>query len=258
MRKNQVNGPVKIGWLNKMSNGFAKVWRKIWQKDYCQDHLLFTMMVYFITHANYQDAEIFFPNVGSIPVKRGEHVFSTVKLAVKLGATRGSIRSKLKMLKKIDFLTIKTNNRFSKVFIINYDLYQMKESELNQRLNQQRTSREPAENQQGAINKKRRRKKKKEEEHTPPTPPKNENEKKGNGVCVLADDFSLTDRLKKYAIDNGIDENKLDFFFEDFKDWAKHKNATSADWNATFRLRVNNAQQYGKHFLKNKDPWEDV
>ena len=104
---NPESEPASIGVAN-LYRGYTKRWRKRWDKDYCKDHLLFTMMEYFIDHANYQETKIFFPNIGLIPLKRGEHVFSTVKLSEKLGVDRQRIRTKLKILKNIEFLTIKS------------------------------------------------------------------------------------------------------------------------------------------------------
>ena len=103
-----------------MHRGYTKRWRKRWDKDYCKDHLLFTMMEYFIDHANYKDTEVFFPNIGTIPLKRGEHIFSTVKLAVKLGVNRQRIRTKLKILENVEFLTTETTNKYTKIFVLNY------------------------------------------------------------------------------------------------------------------------------------------
>ena len=137
-----------------MHRGYTKRWRKRWDKDYCQDHLLFTMMEYFIDHANYRDTEVFFPNIGTIPLKRGEHIFSTVKLAAKLGVDRQRIRSKLKILKNIKFLTSQSTNRYTKVFVINYNIYQPEDKETNQPNYHQETSTQPATNQQLTTDKK--------------------------------------------------------------------------------------------------------
>jgi hypothetical protein len=111
--------------------GYTKRWRKRWDKDYCKDHLLFTMMEYFIDHANYRHTEIFFPNVGAIPLKRGQHIFGTRKLAEKLGVDRQRIRTKLKILKKIEFLTLKPTHHYTIATILNYDIYQSDDVEAN-------------------------------------------------------------------------------------------------------------------------------
>ena len=55
--------------------------------------------------------------------------------------------------------------------------------------------------------------------------------------------------MKEYAIKKGIIPDKLDLFFEDFKNWAESKGATYKDWNAAFRARVLKAPEYGKQFM---------
>jgi len=106
------------------------------------------MMEYFIDHANYKDKEIYFPNIGLLALERGQHVFSAMKIAEKLGVSRQSVRSKLKILKNIKFLTIQTTNRFSIASVINYDIYQSANDEPNQQTNPCLTSSQPTANQQ--------------------------------------------------------------------------------------------------------------
>ena len=96
-------------------------------------------MEYFIDHANYKDTEIYFPNIGLIPLKRGQHIFGTLKLAEFMGVDRQRVRSKLKILKNIEFLTIKSTNRYSIATIINYDTYNPLKNETNQLTDQQLT-----------------------------------------------------------------------------------------------------------------------
>lgn len=58
-----------------MHRGYTKRWRKRWDKNYHHDPLLWMLMDFFIDFANYKDSEVFFPNVGVIPLKRGQHIF---------------------------------------------------------------------------------------------------------------------------------------------------------------------------------------
>ena len=104
-------------------------------------------MDYFIDHANYKDTEIYIKGAGLIPLKRGQHIFGTLSLADLMGVDRQRVRSKLKILKNINFLTIKTTNRFSIATIINYDTYNPQENTTNQQTNQRLTSNQPATNQ---------------------------------------------------------------------------------------------------------------
>lgn len=137
-----------------MNRGYTKSWRKRWDKDYCQDLLLFVMMQYFIDHANWRDTEIYFPNVGAIPLKRGDHLFSTRKLSMKLRVHRQRIRTKLKMLENIGFLTRRTTHRYTIISVVNYDIYQSDDERANPPTNQQLTQSKPSTNPPLTIDKK--------------------------------------------------------------------------------------------------------
>ena len=73
-------------------------------------------------------------------------------------------------------------------------------------------------------------------------------------------DFILTDKLKDYAIKNGIAPNKVCAFFEDFHNWADQNEKKYKVWEAAFRTRVGKAPEYGKQYMvagKIFDPKQD-
>jgi len=82
-------------------------------------------MDYFIDHANWKDGEAYIKGVGLVHVKRGQHLFGTHALAKFFGVGRQQIRSRLELMKKIEFLTIETTNRYSIATVLNYDKYQL-------------------------------------------------------------------------------------------------------------------------------------
>lgn len=129
-----------------MYRGYTKRWRKRWEKEYHKDRLLWVLMDYFIDHANYKDSEVFFKNVGLIPVKRGEHIFGTRKLAQFMGVDRQRIRTKLKILEKMEFLTLKVTHLYSIANIINYDTYNPQDDKANPLTNQELTQLKPSPN----------------------------------------------------------------------------------------------------------------
>jgi hypothetical protein len=105
-------------------------------------------MEYFIDHANYKDTEVYFPNAGLIPLKRGQHVFGTRKLSGFFGVDRQRIRTKLTKLKNIKFLTLRSTHLYSIATVINYDTYQLSESDANPLTNQDLTQSKPSPNPQ--------------------------------------------------------------------------------------------------------------
>jgi hypothetical protein len=109
-------------------------------------------MDYFIDHANYEDKEIYFPNVGKIRIKRGQHIFGSQKLSEYLGVSRQRIRSKLARLKQLNFLTIQSTNRYSIATVLNYKKYNPTKNEINQQKNQQLTTPKEVNNIDTSIN----------------------------------------------------------------------------------------------------------
>jgi hypothetical protein len=128
--------------------GYTKRWRKRWDKKYHYDKDLWCLMDYFIDFANYKDSEVYFPNVGMISLKRGEHIFGTPQTSEFLRIDRSRLRRKLKILENIGFLTIRSTNKYSIATVINYDIYQPQETPDDHQSDQQMTSRRPSNDQQ--------------------------------------------------------------------------------------------------------------
>ena len=228
-----------------MERGYTKRWRKRWDKGYHTDVHLWVMMDYFIDFANYKEKMIFFPNCGMIKLKRGEHIFGYRKVSEFLNMDMSMCVRKIKLLEKIGFMTIQSTNRYSIASVINYDLYQ------NNNLPDDKPEYVPTflrpENKQQTDDK----------QTTLPNKDKKGNkgkkEKNTHRGCAWPKDFSLTDEKIQYAVENGIDKNRVVDFFSDFEDWARSKGATYKDWDAAFRNRVRKAEEYGRRFLKDQN-----
>lgn len=181
-----------------MHRGYTKRWRKRWDKGYHKDHLLWILMDYFIDHANHKDTKVYFQGCGLIPVKRGQHIFGTLQLAVFLGVDRSRLRRKLKILETVGFSTIETTNRYSILTVINYDTYQPMQNEIDQQIGQPPTSHRPATDHQTTTpnnvkNVKNVKKKPKKNIRAPFTPP------------------SIED-VKAYFRENGFSEESAETF----------------------------------------------
>ena len=114
-----------------MKKGFTKRWRKRWDKGYHTDHFLWVLMDYFIDFANYKDRDVYLKNVGVVCVKRGQHLFGTRALADFFNVGRQQLRTTLKKLETIGFLTRKITHHYSIATVINYDTYQDAPGEAN-------------------------------------------------------------------------------------------------------------------------------
>jgi len=131
-----------------MHRGYTKRWRKRWDKKYHLDSDLWLLMDYFIDFANHRDSNVYFPGCGLIPLKRGQHIFGTPQISAFLGWDRSLTRRKLKILKNIGFLTIRSTNKYSIATIINYDTYQANDYEIDHQTDPCPTSKRPANDQQ--------------------------------------------------------------------------------------------------------------
>jgi hypothetical protein len=191
-------------------------------------------MDYFIDYANYCDSEVYFPNVGLIPLKRGQHVFGTPQVSAFLRWDRGRTRRKLKILKDIGFLTIETTNRYSIGTVINYDIYQPLNQPNDQPNDQQTTSRRPADDQQTTTpNKDKKDNKVKKVKNTP--------QKKS-----FPDSFKLNEKLREYALERSICENKVDELFKSFEDHHIQNGSKKIDWDRAWYTWVRNAPEFSK------------
>jgi hypothetical protein len=139
----------------------------------------------------------------------------------------------LKILQGIDFLTIQTTHHFSLASVINYDLYQSQDFTHDTPDDTQTTNERHSNDTQTTL----------------PNKDKKVKKVKNTQARAWPSNFSLTDEKKKYAIEGGINEEKVDLFWADFKDWAGAKGATYKDWDAAFRMRVRKAPEFGKQFL---------
>ena len=159
------------------------------------------------------------------------------------GATRQEIETFFSEARKISFCDISvTNNGLSQ--ICNRRMYREEKSRESNRLRQ-------------AVHREKKASNKKVTAHSPsasPTASPNAQTK----ARLWPSDFTLNETLKSYAISKNIDPEKIDDFFEDMKNWADAKSQKYVDWEAAFRTRVNNAPEYGKHFLKPHDPWDNI
>ncbi len=81
------------------------------------------------------------------PIKRGSFISSTKEIAKKAKVSRQVVRTALKNLKNIDFLTIQSTPSYTAITICNYSTYQDDNSEANQPPNKRLTNDQPTTNQ---------------------------------------------------------------------------------------------------------------
>lgn len=144
-----------------MSKGWVKLHRNIMNSDTFSrlNAIQQLIAIYIILNANHEDGVWFdkYKNI-EVPVKRGQLVTSRKKIANEWfkgdkNITEQKIRTTLSKLEKLNFLTIKSTNNYTLLEVCNYNVYQSKENESNQRNNQEITKEQPRDNQEITTNK---------------------------------------------------------------------------------------------------------
>ena len=101
--------------------------------------------------ANHKEKKVLFNGKIEI-IGRGQLITGRNALAEKSGIPAGSIPRYLEILKNLEMLNIKPNNKFSLITIIKYSDYQDKVNNLNSKPNIQRTSSEHPVNTNNNVN----------------------------------------------------------------------------------------------------------
>ena len=125
-----------------MHRGYIKIWRKIKDSGLYQLPETFTLIMFILTESTHQPRRI-----GNTLLQRGQYSSGRKELAQQLKQSEQTVRTGLDRLKKLEILTIETTSHGSIYTVVNYNLYQVNESEYNQQLNQPLTSDQPAANQ---------------------------------------------------------------------------------------------------------------
>jgi hypothetical protein len=206
-----------------MHRGYTKRWRKMWDSDYHQDHLLFVMMSYFIDHAAWKRSKVYKKGVGMVEIQRGECAYSIRELAHTLKSTPRKIRTRISTLQTIGFLTQQTTRHCTIASVINYDTYNATENENDtptdtHATHGRHTVDTPINSKEG---KKVRRKEKKE---------KNIKKRKTR----IPPEWKLTESLMAYAKGKGLNGN-VGEIAEDFVLYYKKNGREFIDWDAAFK-----------------------
>ena len=106
---------------------------------------LLQLFIYCLLKANHEPERIIFNNK-EIPILRGSFVAGRFSMADDLGCKGITLYKRLQKLKSLNFLTLNSNNKFTIVTIINYELYQSAEQNSNSKLNNGVTTEEQQSN----------------------------------------------------------------------------------------------------------------
>lgn len=99
-------------------------------------------MLYCLLKATHKEITVLI-GAQRITLQPGQFIFGRLIAAKETGLTERQIRTCLELLKNLEFLTIKTTNKFSIITIVNWHIYQMSENENDQQNDQLATSNMP-------------------------------------------------------------------------------------------------------------------
>jgi hypothetical protein len=120
-----------------MINGFILLHKKILENPVFAKAELLQLFIYCIIKANYEDKEFIFN--GKIEnVKRGSFITGQIQLSKELKQSQSSVYRRLNLLKKLGYIELKVNNRFTLVTVVKYNTYQ----DVNYKMNNKRITTE--------------------------------------------------------------------------------------------------------------------
>jgi hypothetical protein len=125
--------------------GYIKLWRKIFDSGIQHDPATFMLWIWILCNVTRKPLN-YIARGQKIRLEPGELIVGRKKLSKELMVSEQSIRTCIKNLKNWENLTIRSTNRFSIIKVINWELYQEQETQINQQINQELTSSQPAAN----------------------------------------------------------------------------------------------------------------
>jgi DnaD/phage-associated family protein len=121
--------------------GWISLHRKLIENPIFLKPDLLQLFIYCLLRANHKPNKIIF-NGKEMIIKRGQFITGREVLSKELKQNGITTYKRLKILENLDILNIKSNNKFSLVTVVNYDLYQSDLEESNNKSNNKGTTKE--------------------------------------------------------------------------------------------------------------------
>jgi len=124
-----------------MNRGYYKTWRKIEDSGWLKNHKLWAFWSWCLMRANYKERKVTV-GLNEITLKPGDFIFGRRAAAQDLNLTESTIYRFLMCLEKSGNLSVKSNNKYSIVSIVNWAIYQQDDFKKEQQTNNKRTTNE--------------------------------------------------------------------------------------------------------------------
>jgi len=130
-----------------MHRGYIIIWRKIMESSFYTNPNACRLAIHCLLRANHKDQKIIF-NREEVLVKRGTFITGLDSLQNETGLTFQNLRTSIKVLENVGFITRKVTNRFSVISVCKYGDYQNKDLYANKPPNNQVTIKQQSANNQ--------------------------------------------------------------------------------------------------------------
>ena len=211
------------------SNGWVKIHRKIQGWEWYKKSHMFHLFIHLLLSANHADKQW-----QGITIKRGQVVVGRKSLSLQTGISEQSVRTCINRLKSTKELTTKSTNRFTIITICNYETYQVLEVPSNQ----QTPNNQPATNQQLTTNKNIK------------------NVKNKRIKTIVPDIFPITESMSSWFEGQGFKNIEIKNETQRFIDYWKSEGKLKADWMATWRNGMRNAEKWSSGKNKEDKSWQ--
>jgi len=121
--------------------GYIKLYRKLLDNPMFRNEKLLKVFIWCLLKASYNVIEQVV-GLKTITLQPGQFVFGRQQAARELHMKEATLYRCIKWLEKEQIISIKSNNKFSVITVINWELYQLAESESNSKDDNKRTTKE--------------------------------------------------------------------------------------------------------------------
>ena len=130
-----------------MDVGYIQLHRKLKEWEWYHNSKMVHLFIHLLLSANHQDN-----NWQGIEIKRGELLTGRKELAKQTGISQRSCRTCLTRLKTTNEVTIKSTNKYSIIFLCNYEKYQSEKKKTTSKTTSKLANERPANDQQTTTN----------------------------------------------------------------------------------------------------------
>lgn len=128
-----------------INNGYIRLYRKLLENPIMYKPELLQLFIYCLLRANHRPERIIF-NEAEVILEPGQFITGRDVLAAALNQNPFTTYKRLKLLEKLGVLSLKSNNKFTLVTVLNYRVYQSDTFKMEQPDNNQRTAEEQPDN----------------------------------------------------------------------------------------------------------------